>query len=63
MTGATPHLTHEVFNQVPPLVRDVADDPPLLEALAREGMTGILAGLHELGVRAGSSRPRNSRAN
>jgi putative acyl-CoA dehydrogenase len=36
MTGVMPHITHEVFNQVPPLVRDVADDPALLEALRRE---------------------------
>ncbi len=36
MTGAMPHVTHEVLNQVPPLNRDVADDPALLEALGRE---------------------------
>src|SRR5258707_14795529 len=36
MTGAIPHVTHEVVNQVPLLTRDVADDPALLEALRRE---------------------------
>jgi len=30
--------THEVFNQVPPLIGyDVADDPAMLDALRREG--------------------------
>ncbi len=53
MTGAMPHVTHEVVNQVPPLVRDVADDPALLEALRREAGAAE-TGLHELGVRAGS---------
>jgi len=67
--GAKPHDTHEVLNQVPPLVRDVADDPALLEALRRElppgegglgegglgGADSTEAGLHELGVRAGSA--------
>ena len=67
--GAKPHDTHEVLNQVPPLVRDVADDPALLEALRRElppgpgglgdgglgGAEGAEPGLHELGVRAGSA--------
>ena len=62
--GAKPHDTHEVLNQVPPLVRDVADDPALLEALRRElppgegglgGAENTEAGLHELGVRAGSA--------
>jgi putative acyl-CoA dehydrogenase len=55
MTSATPHLTHQVLNQVPPLIRDVADDPPLLEALRREGGGSPVPGLHELGVRAGSA--------
>jgi putative acyl-CoA dehydrogenase len=68
MTGAMPHVTHEVVNQVPPLIRDVADDPALLEALRREapswagegwageGWAGGEASLHELGVRAGSAQ-------
>jgi putative acyl-CoA dehydrogenase len=36
MVRAKPHVTHEVLNQVPPLIRDVADDPALLEGLRRE---------------------------
>jgi putative acyl-CoA dehydrogenase len=61
MTRATPHVTHEVLNQVPPLAGyDVADDPALLEALRRESGGGARDGdrekeLHELGVRAGSA--------
>ncbi|HEY7016053.1 MAG TPA: acyl-CoA dehydrogenase family protein [Streptosporangiaceae bacterium] len=57
--GAKAHDTHEVLNQVPPLARDVADDPALLEAVRRELPPGEAesceAGLHELGVRAGSA--------
>jgi hypothetical protein len=35
---ATMPPTHEVFNQVPPLIGyDVADDPAMLDALRREG--------------------------
>jgi putative acyl-CoA dehydrogenase len=56
MTRATPHVTHEVLNQVPPLADyDVADDPALTEAAAREAGEGAIDGLHELGVRAGSA--------
>ncbi len=61
MTRATPHVTHEVLNQLPPLAGyDVADDPALLEALRRETGGGTRDGdrekeLHELGVRAGSA--------
>ncbi len=53
--------THEVRNQVPPLAgHDVAADPPLLDALARERAGGasaaaVPAGLHELGLLAGSA--------
>jgi putative acyl-CoA dehydrogenase len=55
MTRATPHATHEVVNQVPPLAGyDVAADPALAEALLREG-TGDEHELHELGRRAGSA--------
>jgi putative acyl-CoA dehydrogenase len=55
MTGAMSHVTHEVANQVPPLTRDVAEDPALLEALRREAACWDEGGLHELGVRAGSA--------
>ncbi|WP_433528111.1 acyl-CoA dehydrogenase family protein [Micromonospora sp. CA-263727] len=49
--------THEVFNQVPPLVgHDAADDPALLDALAREGAGWATAELHELGRLAGSEQ-------
>ncbi|MFI2714686.1 acyl-CoA dehydrogenase family protein [Micromonospora sp. NPDC018662] len=46
--------THEVVNQVPPLVgHDTADDPALLDGLAREGAGWATAGLHALGRLAG----------
>ncbi len=55
MTRVTPHVTHEVLNQVPPLVGyDVADDPALEAALRRESAGGGPE-LHELGSRAGSA--------
>ncbi len=48
--------THEVFNQVPPPVgHDVADDPVLLEALAREGADWYAEDLHRIGLLAGSA--------
>jgi putative acyl-CoA dehydrogenase len=48
--------THEVTNQVPPLVgHDVAAYPPLLESLAREGADWATDELHDLGRRAGSA--------
>ncbi len=53
MTG----VTHAVFNQPPPLV-DVdllAADDPLAEAVRRHGGQASLAGLGELGRRAGSA--------
>lgn len=47
--------THQVTNQVPPLVgHDVADLPALLEGLAREGAGWALEELHELGALAGT---------
>jgi putative acyl-CoA dehydrogenase len=62
MTRATPNVTHEVLNQVPPLAEyDIADDPALIEALRREAGPGSPdpegqeAGLHELGAAAGSA--------
>ncbi|MFG2054336.1 acyl-CoA dehydrogenase family protein [Micromonospora sp. NPDC048930] len=49
--------THEVFNQVPPLVGyDAADDPALLDALDREGAGWAAAELHELGRLGGSEQ-------
>ena len=56
MTGAARHTTHEVLNQVPPLVGyDVAEDAALLAALSREGAGWAEPGLHELGILAGSA--------
>ncbi|MEH3033113.1 MAG: acyl-CoA dehydrogenase family protein, partial [Aeromicrobium erythreum] len=48
--------THVVTNQVPPLVdHDVADYPPFLEALRREGAEHALDEVHEVGRLAGSA--------
>jgi len=47
--------THEVVNQVPPLVSfDAADYAPILEALQREGAHDALEELHDVGRLAGS---------
>jgi putative acyl-CoA dehydrogenase len=47
--------THEVINQVPPLVgHDVADDPVLLAGLEREGAGWHAEDLHRIGRLAGS---------
>ncbi|MFG1604451.1 isovaleryl-CoA dehydrogenase [Actinoplanes sp. NPDC049265] len=52
-------MTHDVFNQPPPLVGyDVAADTALLEAVRREGADWSLEALHELGRRAGEAEPR-----
>jgi len=49
--------THEVFNQVPPLVDyDASDDPALLEALRREGAGEAEAEVRKLGRLVGSAR-------
>ncbi|MEU1762315.1 acyl-CoA dehydrogenase family protein [Micromonospora sp. NPDC005223] len=46
--------THEVVNQVPPMVgHDTADDPALRDGVTREGAGWALPGLHELGRLAG----------
>jgi putative acyl-CoA dehydrogenase len=50
-----PH-THEVTNQVPPLVYDAADDPALLEGLRRENAGWAEDELRELGRLAGSEQ-------
>jgi putative acyl-CoA dehydrogenase len=56
LTALAPHSTHEVRNQVPPLAGyDVADDPALLEATAREGAGWAAGELHTLGRLAGSA--------
>ncbi|SEG08253.1 putative acyl-CoA dehydrogenase [Thermomonospora echinospora] len=48
-------MTHDVFNQVPPLEgHDLADDPALLDGLEREGAGWASAELHELGRLAGT---------
>jgi putative acyl-CoA dehydrogenase len=53
--AAGPHLTHDVLNQVPLLAGyDVADDPALLAAAAREGAGWAGESLHELGELAGT---------
>jgi putative acyl-CoA dehydrogenase len=50
-------VTHEVTNQVPPLVGyDVADDPVLWEGLVREGGGWYLDELHRLGRLAGGEQ-------
>jgi putative acyl-CoA dehydrogenase len=52
--------THEVTNQVPPLVgHDVAADPVLLEGLCREGAGWAEPELHELGVLAGGEQAQD----
>lgn len=49
--------THEVTNQVPPLLDyDVAADPAMLEGLHREGAQWAEPELHELGGLAGSAQ-------
>ncbi len=62
MTTVSPAAsdTHEVTNQVPPLVgHDVADEPALLEGLAREGAGWHAEDLHRLGRLAGSEQPQS----
>ncbi len=49
--------THEVTNQVPPLIDyDAAEYAPILEALHREGASDALEEVHRVGVRAGSAQ-------
>ena len=51
--------THEVFNQPPPLIDyDVADDPALLDALAREEAGWAAGDVRALGQLAGSAQAR-----
>src|SRR5260221_613508 len=54
MTGAIPHVTHEVVNQVPLLTRDVADDPPLRHepALASRFAPLLASRTYDPGLRA-----------
>ncbi|GAA2610473.1 acyl-CoA dehydrogenase family protein [Paractinoplanes durhamensis] len=52
-------MTHEVFNQPPPLVDyDVSADAALLAAVAREGAPWAVGDLHRLGKLAGSPEPQ-----
>jgi putative acyl-CoA dehydrogenase len=49
-------VTHEVFNQPPPLIgHDVAADPALLAAVEREGAGWATGDLHRLGKLAGTA--------
>jgi Acyl-CoA dehydrogenases len=55
--GIAGRATHEVVNQVPPLVgHDVSADPALLDALTREGADWAIGELHRLGALAGTER-------
>ncbi len=55
--GTRGHATHEVVNQVPPLVgHDVSADPALLDALTREGADWAVGELHRLGMLAGTEK-------
>jgi putative acyl-CoA dehydrogenase len=50
-------MTHDVLNQVPPLVGfDGMDYPVFQEALARAGAANALESLHEIGQAAGSAQ-------
>ena len=52
-------MTHEVFNQAPPLVGyDVAADAALLAGVAREGAPWAVGDLHRLGELAGTAEPQ-----
>ena len=52
-------ITHEVVNQPPPLVDyDIAADPALLEAVAREGAGWAVGDLHRLGKLGGTAEPQ-----
>ncbi|WP_250029351.1 acyl-CoA dehydrogenase family protein [Paractinoplanes maris] len=52
-------MTHEVFNQAPPLVDyDVAADAGLLAAVEREGAGWAVGDLHRLGKLAGTAEPQ-----
>jgi putative acyl-CoA dehydrogenase len=52
-------ITHEVVNQPPPLVDyDIAADPALLEAVAREGAGWAVGDLHRLGKLGGAAEPQ-----
>ncbi|GAA3797954.1 acyl-CoA dehydrogenase family protein [Sphaerisporangium flaviroseum] len=50
-------MTHDVFNQVPPLTgHDVSADPTLVEGLARQDADWALGELRTLGTLAGSAK-------
>src|SRR5690606_23051845 len=51
------HVTHDVFNQAPPLTgHDVSADPALIAGVRRENADWALGELHRLGVLAGTER-------
>jgi len=53
-------MTHEVFNQAPPLVgHDTAQDAALLEGLEREGAGWAVPEVHEMGRLAGSAEAQD----
>ncbi|GAA5080165.1 putative acyl-CoA dehydrogenase [Thermocatellispora tengchongensis] len=50
-------MTHDVFNQAPPLTgHDVSDDPALIEGVRREDADWAQGELHRLGTLAGSEQ-------
>jgi putative acyl-CoA dehydrogenase len=52
-------VTHEVFNQPPPLVDyDIAQDAALLAAVEREGAAWAIDDLHRLGKLGGTAEPQ-----
>src|SRR5512142_652563 len=52
-------MTHEVFNQAPPLADyDVSADAALLAGVAREGAAWAVGDLHRLGKLAGTAEPQ-----
>jgi putative acyl-CoA dehydrogenase len=52
-------VTHEVFNQPPPLVNyDIAQDAALLAAVEREGAAWAIDDLHRLGKLGGTAEPQ-----
>jgi len=56
-TGLDPYRTHEVDNQVPPLIgHDLAEDPALLAGLDREGAGWSVDQMHAMGRLLGAGQ-------